>query len=197
MLLSPPNVLTCLLLPLLHSLPPLSSRNPPSPVPRPFPLPRTPQPFEKVRDERDRSSSRKSKKRKERDRASRAAGGGGGVAGGDDHYGDEDDEGDDYAGAAAAGAAGGTGAGEDGLTASGVIPGSHVSVLPSFMDDLKTRANMPVRTVVEPALAVYTALGGKAKSGGGAGGARERERSTGGGRGKTRVGVEPVYKFRL
>ena len=73
-----------------------------------------------------------------------------------------------------------------------------------FMDDLKTRANMPVRTVVEPALAVYTSFGGggaKGKSGGGVGsgggGSRERERGGGGARGKARVGIEPVYKFRL
>ncbi|CAM9965911.1 unnamed protein product, partial [Laminaria digitata] len=73
-----------------------------------------------------------------------------------------EEDGDDYSGAR--GAAGGVG--EEGPFAT--IPGSHVSVLPSFMDELKTRASMPVRTVVEPALAVYSA-----QSGGGAA-AREK-----------------------
>lgn len=67
-----------------------------------------------------------------------------------------------------------------------------MSVLPSFMDELKTRASIPVRTVVEPALAVYSAQSGGAssreKGGRGGGGASGR---------KIRVGVEPVYKFRL
>lgn len=185
------------------------------------------QPFEKVREERDRTSSRKSKKRKDRDRTSRAGaaaaaaataaataaaassggstGGAGGNAGGSDTLGgdgeggfaQEDADGDEFS------TAGGRSGGE-GTT--GVIPGSHISILPSFMDDLKTRARMPVRTVVEPALPVYSAsvggVGGAVGVGVGAGGVSSggRERGGGGaaGRGlKTRVGVEPVYKFRL
>lgn len=108
--------------------------------------------------------------------------------------GDARDHGDRYSGGGA-GSGSGT-AGVSGGIAPGVIPGSHISVLPSFMDELKTRARMPVRTVVEPALAVYSVNGGEDVPG------KDRGRSgtrgaRGPGRRKPRVGVEPVYKFRL
>lgn len=104
------------------------------------------------------------------------------------------DHGEPYSGGGAGGGAGAAGVGED--IAPGVIPGSHISVLPSFMDELKTRARMPVRTVVEPALAVYSVNGGVDVAGKDRGRSGARE-ARGPGRRKPRVGLEPVYKFRL
>lgn len=188
------------------------------------------QPFERPRDDnnsrctvsgsRDRPSTRKKKPRKDRPSSSSRAGdprtevGGAGAAGvdgtgagaaGADGYGDEEEEGED--GGVEAGAAGG----DDTLvTVGGVIPGSHISILPSFMDELKTRASMPVRSVVEPALTVYCVRGGGLGRGGGRAGSGRKSGGRGGGGGRNGSGsgssrkdelscveVEPVYKFRL
>ncbi|CAM9837433.1 unnamed protein product, partial [Sphacelaria rigidula] len=106
----------------------------------------------------------------------------------------------------------GDGAGDDPLagTVGGLIPGSNISILPSFMDELKTRASIPVRSVVEPALPVYCVRAGSRRGvrrGGGAGRAgmagrgdwRKGKDGSGGGRKRelSGVGVEPMYKFRL
>lgn len=141
-----------------------------------LPSPRVPtQPFDRATEERNsRKASQKRSSRSPRGGAD-ALGDGGLEA---DARPDAEEDPDGAGAAAAAGVDPGT---------SSVIPGSHISILPSFMDELKTRASLPVRTVVEPALAAYTAVGVGRKGRG-----KEGPPAS-----KPRVGVEPVYRFRL